>query len=339
MPLKIVEAWERPPVNQIAVLLYGLPATGKTTLAFSSRNPLVLDFDKGADRAANIGKSVVITSWQDVSGIREDDLEGIDTVIVDTVGTALEFLTIQVIKDNPKLGRDGNLHIQGYGVLKTRFIRWLNHLQSMGKDVVLIAHTMEVRRGDGDADDQRIVATGGSKDYVLRASDAIGHMTLSNSRRVLDFEPTDHVIGKNPGRIAAQQLPGEDSIGGFLDNIIVKTKARMNEERMKNAEAVRERQEQSAKIFDETLQMASIDKLREIRREVGQNHSVGEEERKRRALAVKAFADKQGWVWDNDAKSYVAPSQESASENEETEAEREERLEREGRMMSDGMEI
>ena len=333
MPLKILEAWERPPVEQLVVMLYGLPATGKTTSAFSSRNPLLLDFDKGADRAANIGRSVVIESWQDVSGITEKDLEGIDTVVVDTVGTALDLLTLDVIRKNPKHGRDGNLQIQGWGVLKTRFVNWLNHLKSMGKDVVLLAHTMEVKRGDGEAENQRIVAAGGSKDYVMRASDAIGHLSVSNSRRQLNFEHTETAIGKNPGRLPTLQVPPEDAIDGFLDDVLRQIKERMNTERLKQRERSKERLEQRAKSFDASLQEASIEQLREIRRQVGHDRSVGDEERKRRALAVKDYADKQGWVWDPESNVYVAGSAESASVNEETEAEREERIAKEGRDM------
>lgn len=331
MPLKIVEAWERPPVDQIVVLLYGLPATGKTTTAYSSRNPLLLDFDQGADRAANITKSVVIQSWQDVSGIEQSDLEGIDTVVVDTLGAAQDMLTLDVIRKNPRHGRDGQLTLQGYGALKARFTRWLAHLKAMGKDIVLIAHTEEEKRGDGEEKDQRITMIGGSKDYVLRASDVIGRLTLFNNRRQLSFEPTDRAIGKNPGRLQAMPIPSEDAIGGFLDEVIRKTKERMNAERTKHQESLREARAAAATSFDAEVASATKETLRSIRARVARDHSVGEEERIRRATKVKAHADAQGWVWDNELTAYVDASSAAG----ETEAEREAREEREAIIAAD----
>src|SRR5690606_38238567 len=52
MALKITKASDPLTVEQLIVCIYGPPGLGKTTLGFSARKPLLLDFDRGAHRAA-----------------------------------------------------------------------------------------------------------------------------------------------------------------------------------------------------------------------------------------------------------------------------------------------
>ena len=53
MALRITKSSEVIRVERLNTCLYSQPGSGKTTLAFSSESPLLLDFDKGAHRAAN----------------------------------------------------------------------------------------------------------------------------------------------------------------------------------------------------------------------------------------------------------------------------------------------
>ena len=148
MALKIIRADEPIKVDQLVVTIYGPPGLGKSTLAFSANNALLLDFDRGAHRAANRGDSVQVDSWNDVTSISEADLSNYSTVAVDTAGRALDQLSADIIRRNPKMGRGGALTLQGYGQLKSEFTAWLKHLRTMGKDVVLIAHSSEDKSGD-----------------------------------------------------------------------------------------------------------------------------------------------------------------------------------------------
>ena len=84
--LKILSASEPLPVEQLVVAIYGQPGIGKTTLAFTAEAPLLLDFDKGAYRAAGRKDTVQIEAWPDVTNITEADLAPYKTVIVDTAG-------------------------------------------------------------------------------------------------------------------------------------------------------------------------------------------------------------------------------------------------------------
>ena len=91
--LKIVKASEPIVIKQIVTVIYGQPGIGKSTLGFTSKDPLLLDFDKGSYRAANRKDTVQIDSWKDITQITKKDLDPYKTVIVDTAGRALDFLT------------------------------------------------------------------------------------------------------------------------------------------------------------------------------------------------------------------------------------------------------
>ncbi len=148
MPLKITSANDPIKVERLNMVIYGPPGVAKTSLAFTASKPLLLDFDNGSRRAANRKNVVLVSQWSDVASMRAEDLASFDTVIVDTAGRALDTLTADIIRKNPKHGRGGALTLQGYGELKSQFTAFLRLLHSFRKDVVLVTHMDEQRSGD-----------------------------------------------------------------------------------------------------------------------------------------------------------------------------------------------
>src|SRR6185437_682617 len=141
MALRIKKAEEPIRIERLNLCIYAPPGVGKTSLAQTADSPLTLDFDKGIYRCANRRDSVECNRWADVAGMDADDLAEYKTIIVDTAGRALDKLSLDIISDNPKLGKkDGALSLQGYGVLKSRFSAWVKLLNSFGKDVVELCH-------------------------------------------------------------------------------------------------------------------------------------------------------------------------------------------------------
>jgi hypothetical protein len=76
-------------VERLNVCCTRSPGIGKTSLAFTADNPLLLDFDQGAHRAPN-RKDIVRSPVGRRRGITADDLSCYNTVIVDTAGRALD---------------------------------------------------------------------------------------------------------------------------------------------------------------------------------------------------------------------------------------------------------
>lgn len=224
--LKITKSSDPIEVKNIVVTISSLPGIGKTSTAFTASKPLLLDFDKGAYRAANRKDTVQMDSWSDVTGITADDLKTYDTVIVDTAGRALDCLTAQIIT-NPKMAtRSGALSLQGYGELKAIFTTWAKLIRSFGKDVVLLCHADEQKNGDDLI--ERLDIQGGSKNEIHKASDAMGRLYLRNGKRFLNFSPTDTAFGKNPAQLSALEVPDFAGGGDFLATVIKTIKTSLN---------------------------------------------------------------------------------------------------------------
>lgn len=228
MTLKITRAADPITVDRLNVVIYGPPGLGKTSLAFTAEAPLLLDFDNGSHRAINRKDTVQVTSWADVSGITAEDLIPFKTIIVDTAGRALDAITADIIRTDPKGHKNGALTLPGYGVLKTRFTTFLRLLNSFGKDVVLIAHMDEQRNGDDLI--ERLDVQGGSKGEIYKAADAMGRLSMVNGKLLLRFSPTDASFGKNPGQLPALDVPHADSpeFDSFLGHVIREIKDKLN---------------------------------------------------------------------------------------------------------------
>jgi len=226
MALKIIKSDDPIQVDQIVIAIYSNPGLGKTTLGFSSNLPLLFDFDSGSHRSAIRNDTVIPSSWPDVKDVTPEDLEPYKTVIVDTAGRALDMLTVDIIKRNPKMGYGGALTLQGYGQLKAEFTSWLKMLKFIGKDVVLIAHSSEERKGDDLI--ERLDVQGGSKNEIYKSADAMGRILIENGKRILNFSPSDIAFGKNPGQFEPLIIPKITESNSFLADIIDSIKEKLN---------------------------------------------------------------------------------------------------------------
>ena len=229
MVLRITRAADPIIVERLNMVIYGPPGIGKSSLAFTAEKPLLLDFDNGSHRAANRKDTVRVSEWGDVANITAEDLTPFKTVIVDTAGRALDSITADIIRTDPKGHKNGALTLPGYGVLKTRFTTFLKLLNSFGKDVVLIAHMDEQRSGDDLI--ERLDVQGGSKGEIYKAADAMGRLSMINGKLLLRFSPSDAAFGKNPGQLDPLYVPHCDhpDFDGFLASVIQRTKDRLNE--------------------------------------------------------------------------------------------------------------
>lgn len=226
MALRIIKSTDPIKVERLNLCIYAPPGVGKSSLAFTTDTPILLDFDEGAHRAANRKDSVRVQSWDEVASLTAEDLAPYKTVVVDTAGRALDKLTADIIRRNPKAGRGGALTLQGYGTLKAEFTAWLRQLNGFGKDVVLIAHMDEQRNGDEII--ERLDVQGGSKGEIYKAADAMGRIAIRDGKRVLLFSPTDAAFGKNPGQLEPIDIPRPELEPDFLAGVVQLIKDKLN---------------------------------------------------------------------------------------------------------------
>lgn len=226
MALKIIKAQDPISVNTLVMLLYGMPGAGKTSTALTAKNPLLLDFDNGAHRCIGRKDSVQIKSWKDITSLSAQDLQPYDSIIIDTVGRALEFLAVDLIAEKSSLAKGGALTLQGYGAINQAFKVWIAQLRQYGKNIILLAHDKEEK--NGDLKYIRPDAMGSAKDEIKKISDMIGYVYLENKNRIVSFDPTEAWYGKNSGNIPASRLPDYNVNKTFLQDIIDATLAKMN---------------------------------------------------------------------------------------------------------------
>lgn len=298
MALKILSAEEPITVENITLVIYGDPGAGKTTLAFSAEKPLLFDFDKGAHRALGRKDTVRVNTWADVAGLTAADLAPFSTIVVDTAGRLLDALSADIIANDAKMAKAGVLSQQGWGKLKQRFLAWTKLIHQSGKDVVLIAHGTE--KMDGEEVKARLDVQGGSKDEILKSADAIGRVFVKSGKRVLSFDPTESAFGKNPGQFDLLDIPTPIT-PTFLADLIVETKAQMNQQTEAMQEAARVQQgwvEAFALLETADDFNSKLPALKE------QTPAI-------KRLFMQA-ADKRGLVFDSKAATFSAKSAEAA---------------------------
>lgn len=288
MSIKITPPSEPIATTNLVVTLFGQPGIGKTTLAFSASKPLLLDFDGGAQRASGRKDIVRVRSWSDVAEIAAADVANYDTIILDTVGRALEFLAADLVKNDPKLARkSGELAMQGYGALKTAFAQWLGRIRTFGKHVILIAHEKEEK--DGDTTIVRVDAMGATRVEVIRLSDLVGFVSANNGKRTLDFNPTDKHTGKNCAGFDVLEIPHIAQSPAYLAEIMAEALRRMNS-------ASDAQREAEAKLAQWLVVIAELETPEEINRAI---QAIPQDVIVKRALANRAKT--LGLVWSGSA--------------------------------------
>ena len=221
MSIKIIKGTDAIPVEHPVFLIFGQPGIGKSSLGYSCETPLLLDYDKGAHRAANRRDTLQIDQWGDVAELlaSPETLAPYATVVKDTVGRCLDVITADIAATDPKKAPGGNLSQQGWGVLKNRFRSHVSALRALGKDVLLIAHDKEDK--DGDSRIVRPDIVGGSYGEVMKVADFVGYLYMSGKDRILDFSPTDRWVGKNPGGWAPFKVPPVGKAQDFMAGLFI----------------------------------------------------------------------------------------------------------------------
>lgn len=234
MALQVVEAQDVK-VENLVVTIYGQTNIGKTSLALTAEKPIIFDFDGGVHRAGSKkGKPVVrLHSWKEVMAITEPDLKPYRTVIIDTVGTCIDYMIAFMLEEDKKCGSMGIPNQHGYQRLKIMFRDWLFNFRRMGKHVIFVAHMTEESKDDRTV--ERIIATGASKQEVYAKSDLMGKLYLNQGVRTLTFDLTETSFAKNCGiaPIAMQPLA---MIPSKMKEIIDEGVLKLNDEAMKQDE-------------------------------------------------------------------------------------------------------
>ena len=248
------------PERPVIILLYGSPGCGKTSVANTAKNPILIDTDRGADRAAMRVDTLMATKWMDIENEREA-IKTYDTVVLDTCKSCLdEYISDFVVSQNYKLKSNT---LKRFGEMAEKFKDFVNFLRQNQSDIIFICHDKE--QTEGDVVKHSPECTGQSKDLLLRIADQVGYVTMVNGQRTIVFDPTDTTIGKNVAQIPPMAIPSTDSIDfqNCMANIIDKVKKALvnKSEAQKEAQAALDEAKaklSSAKTLKDANELISV---------------------------------------------------------------------------------
>ena len=81
--------------EKFSMIISGSPGVGKTTLALSAPNPIIIDFDKGTKRvkAQHRKPTIMCSTYEEVlQDLQGSAIKEYETIIIDTGGSLITYL-------------------------------------------------------------------------------------------------------------------------------------------------------------------------------------------------------------------------------------------------------
>lgn len=218
--------------KKFSMILYGSPGVGKTTLALSAPDPVIIDFDRGISRvkAQHRKTTIVCDSYEEVlEDIKSPIVTDCQTVIIDTGGSFVTFLQDWAMRSNPQVNKqkNGAISLKGFGAVKSEFSRFTSILKDvMKKNVIYVFHSQEQNDKDGNPQ-QRLLCEGAARNAVWTPCDFGGYVHMIGDSRVVCFSPEQEFFAKGchgiTGRYTIPTLKDSDP-NDFVTRIFDKAK-------------------------------------------------------------------------------------------------------------------
>lgn len=247
------------PERPIIIVLYGTPGTGKTSVATTADNPLLIDTDRGYDRAVQRIDTLEASKWQDIAS-EYATFKGYKTIIVDTAKALLDdYLSVFAVEQNYKLVTNS---LKRFGKMAEDFKMFVNTLRSNGSDLIFICHDKET--ADGDIIKHAPDCTGQSKDLLIRIADQVGYICKENGKRTIRFEPMDNFVGKNVAGLGSLIIPDNTDpnfstfMAGIIKNVKLSIQNRSEAQRKAN-DTLKNLREQLTNVATEEEAAALLD--------------------------------------------------------------------------------
>jgi hypothetical protein len=185
--------------KNLIMIISGLPGTGKTTLALSAPDVLLIDTDKGMARVspAHRKDASICTTYEEVLA----DLKAADgqykTIVIDTCGKLIDYMKDWVVRHPemfPKGAKtSGGISLQGFGFVKQEFIRLSDEL-AQKFNVIYLFHETLTKQDEGVF--YELLVEGAARTVVWQPADLGAHLFIMNGKRYLGFTPTEQYTAK-----------------------------------------------------------------------------------------------------------------------------------------------
>lgn len=219
--------------KKFSMILYGSPGVGKTTLALSAPDPIIIDFDRGISRvkAQHRKTTIVCDTYEDVLiDMASPEVASCQTIIIDTGGSFVSFLQDWAMRTNPAVNKqkNGAISLKGFGAVKQEFNSFTSRVKDvMNKNVIYVFHSQEQSDKDGNAQ-QRLMCEGAAKNTVWTPCDFGGYVQMIGNDRIVCFSPEQEFFAKGchgiTGRYPVPQL-GPAEKNDYITRLFEKAKA------------------------------------------------------------------------------------------------------------------
>ena len=225
--MKIVKPGDSLEVQRAIVVLYGPSGMGKSTLASTAENALLIDADRGAHRAllatGEEGRRCDVAfadTWADLARISQKDMEPYSTIIVDTYGAALDLLEFSITKGK----RD--LYLTEWGDMRGKSATWKKGMMLTGKDLVFVCHQGSDKPDSPDAAGQLRPHVQGTstRNDLINGADLIGRLYPTPEGTMLTFNPSVEAVGKNCALIPDTLIRPVDEVPDAMARVIARAK-------------------------------------------------------------------------------------------------------------------
>ena len=216
--------------KNIIAIISGLPGTGKTTLALSAPDVLLIDTDEGLARVnpAHRKDASICKTYEEILADVKAAEGKYKTLVIDTCGALIEFMKDWAMRTDPKASKtNGGFSLQGYGVIKSEFIRLSAELRKKF-NVIYLFHE-EMTKAD-DSVFYQLVVEGSARTLVYQPADLAGHIFIDHGKRYIGFTPTEQYSAKSAygikGIIEIPELKDGDA-NDFLTKLFAKVRSNL----------------------------------------------------------------------------------------------------------------
>jgi hypothetical protein len=182
--------------KNIIMIISGLPGTGKTTLALSAPDVLLIDTDEGMARVnpAHRKDASICKTYEEVLADIKAAEGTYKTIVIDTCGALIEYMKDWAMRTDPKASKkDGGFSLQGYGIIKSEFIRLSAELRKKF-NVIFLFHESMTKVDENVF--YELVVEGSARTLVYQPADLAAHLFIQTGKRYLGFTPTEQYSAK-----------------------------------------------------------------------------------------------------------------------------------------------
>lgn len=297
--------------KNIIMIISGLPGVGKTTLALSAPDVLLIDADEGMARVnpAHRKDSSICKTYEELLADIKAAEGRYKTIAIDTGGALIELMKDWAMRTEPSATRkNGGFSLQGYGVIKSEFLRMSADLRRKF-NVIFLFHT--TREKNGDEDFFEIVVEGSTRSLVYQPADLAAYCHIINGERYLGFTPTMNYNAKSAygikGLVKVPELQEGDP-NDFLTKLFAQVKANLAAE----SEILKPQQEAYEMAIKKGI--ALVETIDAPEKALGVLNSIRKLEhaltsQKELEAIFKARVKDLGYAYDSKVKAYVAKAE------------------------------